>query len=239
MTERFSRARGALVVGFMAAFLSCAPAFAAAAAAAAAPATIAPAAAVAASNAAPEASEDIRDIRGPKFIFPTWLFAALLAAGVLLGVGAYAVRRRIRRRRLARIQLPFEIALQRLEAIRALMQPQSVREFSIAVTDTIRRYIEDRFRVIAAHRTTEEFLHDLLESSDASLVRHHDLLAEFLHHCDLAKFAGMSLSRQSMESLHQSARTFVLETATPAVAAETGDTAHSSGREARDSLPST
>ena len=115
-----------------------------------------------------------------------------------------------------------EMALQRLEDIRALMQPQSAREFSIAVSDIVRSYIEKRFDVTATHRTTEEFLRDLLELPNAALARHRALLSEFLHQCDLVKFAGVSLTLQNMESLHQSACDFVRATARPEEAAQTG-----------------
>ena len=93
-----------------------------------------------------------------------------------------------------RTLLPLEMALQRLEEIRALMHPASAREFSIGISDIVRRYIEAGFRVTATHRTTEEFLRDLLETENAPLSPHRALLAEFLRQCDLAKFAGMSLS---------------------------------------------
>jgi Domain of unknown function (DUF4381) len=184
-------------------------------------------------------AEDIRDIRGPKAIFPLWQVAALLAGGALLTIGGHAVWRWRRRRPLRKLQL-FEIALQRLEDIRTLMQPSSVREFSIAISDIVRRYIEDGFKVTATHRTTEEFLHDLLESSNASLAAHRNLLAEFLHQCDVAKFAGVSLSTQIMESLHQSARSFVIESSKPRPATESHEAPRTTRvREARDSLPST
>jgi hypothetical protein len=160
-------------------------------------------------------AEDIRDIRGPKFIFPPWLLPAVIAGAVLLALGAWGLWRWLRRRRRPRVLLPFEIALQRLEEMRSLMQPDDAREFSIAVSDVVRRYIEERFSVTATHRTTEEFLRDLLESSHAPLARHRALLSEFLQACDLVKFAGMSLTLQNMASLHESARAFVLETAKP------------------------
>jgi hypothetical protein len=177
-----------------------------------------------ASAATPPAgpAEDIRDIRGPKFIVPPWLLLAVIAGAVLLGLSAYGIWRWLRRRRRPRVLLPFEIALQRLEEMRALMQPSQAREFSIAVSDVVRRYIEERFGVTATHRTTEEFLHDLLQSSHAPLARHRALLAEFLQQCDLVKFAGMSLTLQNMESLHHSARAFVLETAKPDATAAHG-----------------
>jgi Domain of unknown function (DUF4381) len=160
-------------------------------------------------------TEDIRDIRGPKGVFPAWIIPALIAGAVALALGGYAFWRWRRRQRPVRPLLPFEVALQRLEHIRTLMRPAQVREFSIAITDIVRAYIEQRFDVTATHQTTEEFLHDLLKSSRTALASHRDLLAQFLQQCDLAKFAGMSLSQSHMESLHASARTFVLETAKP------------------------
>jgi hypothetical protein len=183
--------------------------------------------------AASEPSEDIRDIRGPKYVMPAWLVPALLAATALLALGAYRARRWHRRRQ-ARALLPFETALQRLDGIRVLMQPASVREFSIAVSDIVRHYIEQRFDVTATQQTTEEFLRDLLDYSHPSLVRHRAVLSEFLNQCDLVKFAGVSLSIQGMESLHGSARAFVLETAKPEIPIQSP-----SGKEAHDPLPST
>jgi len=174
-------------------------------------ATSQPGGAVAADTAAQ--ADDIRDIRGPKYVFPAWLLPALLAGALLLAAGGYALWRWKRRRRAPRPLLPYEIALQRLEEIRRLLDPSTVREFSIAVSDIVRQHIEAEFNVTATHRTTEEFLHDLLETSDQALATHRGLLAEFLNRCDMAKFAGMALSRQIMESLHQSARSFVIETA--------------------------
>jgi hypothetical protein len=190
-------------------------------------------AALSAASALAETAEDIRDIRGPKFIFPPWVLPAVVAGAVLLALGGYGIWRWLRRRRRPRVLLPFEVALQRLEEMRALMQPEHAREFSIAVSDVVRRYIEERFAVTATHRTTEEFLHDLLESSHAPLARHRALLSEFLQACDLVKFAGMSLTLQNMESLHHSARAFVLETAQPDQPASTGVPAPAQPKTAR------
>jgi hypothetical protein len=158
---------------------------------------------------------DIHDIRGPKFILPWWLIPASVAVVLLLAVLGWALWRWWKGRRRPRVLLPFEVALERLAAIRALMEPATVREFSTAASDIVRSYIEQRFLVTATHLTTEEFLRDLLASSNASLAQHRALLSEFLHQCDLVKFAGISLTRENMESLHQSARVFVMETSKP------------------------
>ena len=156
-------------------------------------------------------AEDIRDIRGPKVMLADWILPALITGVAIIALAIYGIWRRRRNRR-ARILLPDEIALQRLEEIRALMQPAHVREFSTAASDIVRVYIGQRFDVTATRRTTEEFLRDLLETENASLARHRSLLGEFLHQCDFVKFAAMSLTEQNMESLRQSARAFVLRT---------------------------
>jgi hypothetical protein len=52
-----------------------------------------------------------------------------------------------------------------------------------------------------------------LKDEKSPLARHRALLAEFLRQCDLAKFAGLSLSMANMESLYQGARGFVIGTA--------------------------
>jgi hypothetical protein len=161
--------------------------------------------------------EDIRDIRGPKFVRPAWTWPAIAAAVVLLALCIYWWWRRSHRP--ARALTPFEAALKGLEDIRALMVPGSAREFSTAVSDIVRTYIEKRFDITATRRTTEEFLHDLLESSNESLAAHRTLLGEFLYQCDVVKFAAASLNVQDMESLRQSARAFVLATARPEEAA--------------------
>jgi hypothetical protein len=179
------------------------------------------------SGAGPEG--DIRDIRGPIFVLPTWILPALIAGVVILALAIYGFWR-WRRNRRARILLPYEIALQRLEEIRALMQPASARAFSTAASDIVRSYIEQRFDIAVTRQTTEEFLRDL-DTPNASLALHRSLLGEFLRECDFVKFAAMSLSAQDMESLRQSARAFVLATAKPEEASAT--------QEAHDALPTT
>lgn len=180
-------------------------------------------------QAAP-AAPDIRDIRGPRYVLPYWVLPALILVMVLIAAAIYGIWRWRSDRRAAPL-LPHEFALRQLEEIRSLMQPSSAREFSTAVSDIIRGYIEQRFHVTATRRTTEEFLRDLLVSSNESLARHQGLLGDFLHQCDFVKFAALRLTLNNMESLLQSARAFVLATANPTETPAAGKT--------RDSLPAT
>lgn len=151
------------------------------------------AAPVPAAAPAATAAADIRDIRGPKPVPTAGLWAWWVGGGAALAIAGYLVWRRWSRRPSAGL-LPYQLALARLEAARKWMQPEDAREFSFEVSEIVRTYIAARFEVRAAHRTTEEFLHDLLAMPEALLGSHRALLAEFLRHCDLAKFARWVLS---------------------------------------------
>jgi hypothetical protein len=189
-------------------------------------------------TATASSTEDIRDIRGPKAVPSSELWFLWVAGGAALAVLGYGAWRWYRHVRTAS-KLPYEIALDRLENARALMTLETAREFSIEVSEIVRSYIEARFHVRVAHQTTEEFLHELLEPSDALLAGHQKLLAEFLHHCDLAKFARWILSREEMEEMHASARMFVLETGKPSAPAATGKPSSQAPSEQQPVLQST
>ncbi len=157
-------------------------------------------------------AEDIHDIRGPISIPYEWLWAAYVAAALALAALLYALWRYVRGRAKTKAKLPFEIALERLEAARALMSPDTVRDYAFTVSEIIRVYIEQCFGEKAARRTTEEFLSDLLEQTNTPLARHRRLLEDFLNHCDLIKFARWGASTRELESMHESARVFILDT---------------------------
>lgn len=189
-------------------------------------------------NGAVAPSEDIRDIRGPKPIASPWVVPLMVIAGLLVAGSAYAAWRWDRRRQPV-AKLPSQIALERLAQARAFMRQSRGREFSIEVSSIVRDYIEIRFRLMAAHRTTDEFLRDLLTSGDSLLAAHRTLLADFLQSCDLAKFGGWNLPQVDMEAMLQSARRFVTESARPEVKKPPTESAPAAEREPYDSVPTT
>lgn len=159
---------------------------------------------------------DIRDIHGPVPIPIAWLLPALVVGGLILAALVGLLLRRWWRRRARRVPPPRPadvIALERLEAARALLDPAHAREFCFAVSEAVRLYVEDRFALRAARRTTEEFLGDLVRAPSPALRAHADGLAEFLRSSDLVKFARAPLARDEMEGLHANAVRFVRETA--------------------------
>jgi hypothetical protein len=130
-------------------------------------------------------------------------------SALALGYALWRARHRIPD---LRPRLPYELALEKLEAARGLMRPATAREFSIAVSVVVRNYIEERFATYAAHRTTDEFLRDCATNDNSPLAGHHEALGGFLNHCDLAKFARWILSVDEMEAMLQSACAVVRET---------------------------
>ena len=157
--------------------------------------------------------DDIFDIRPPIHI-PGEIFWIGWAAGAFataaLGYGAW----RLLSRKL-RAKLPYEVALEKLLAARQFLSPEQARAFSDLVSEVVRSFIEQTFPVRAAHRTTEEFLGDLVAHTDSPLAGHQGTLCEFLGHCDLAKFARWQLSVPQMEAMLQSARDFILAAGQP------------------------
>jgi len=176
------------------------------------PAPAANPAALPTNGTAPQAAaEDIHDIRGPIPIPAPWLWAGWIAGGLAAAGAGYGAWRWLRSRS-GRGLTPFELALARLDAARALMQPGHAEAFSNEVSETVREYIEWRFETRAAHLTTEEFLRELLDRQDGPLAAHREPVGEFLCICDLAKFARWSLLNADMEAMLESARSFVLAT---------------------------
>jgi hypothetical protein len=175
-----------------------------------APSALSPAAA-GTGTATDDDSGDIQDIRGVVPIpYPLgWIFYTL--GGIAAAVGLYYLWRWLRRT-VIKPKLPHELALERLEAARALMNEGQVREYAFAVSEAVRLYIEQRFGEKARRRTTEEFLSDLLKQRGTPLAEHRALLEDFLMHCDLPKFARWQLSTAEMESMHASASAFINNT---------------------------
>ncbi len=165
-----------------------------------------------------KAEEDIRDIRGPKAATESWVLPAVLVGAIVIALCAYALRRRRHRGTRPRSLTLSEQALESLESTRPLMRPATAREFGIAASEVIRNYIEKRFDVIATQRTTEEFLQTLLQNSNETLARHRPPARGVPAAVRLCQVAGTALAVADMESLFQSARTFVLETGEAPVA---------------------
>ncbi len=153
------------------------------------------------------AGDDIRGIRGPVEIPPVpdwqgWALAAL-AAVFAIALLAYLIRG-ARRGAALRVLGAREQALADLEKARELMVESASREFSYAVSDVLRGFLEVRFSLPSTRRTTDEFLQTIVKNGKA-LGPYRETLADFLKCCDLGKFGKWQLSENEMNALYHSA----------------------------------
>jgi hypothetical protein len=137
-----------------------------------------------------------------------WVLAALVTA-----LAAWYAWRRYRRQQSqpppAVVIPPYRRALERLRAALELIhQPE---RFCVAVSDTVRVYLEERFDLHAPDRTTEEFLSEIQSGSRLSEMQR-QLLGDFLTRCDLVKFARYEPGEPELRELHDAAMRLVEET---------------------------
>jgi len=158
-------------------------------------------------------SEGLRDIKPPIEIPDPWRFVWWGLAILAIAAAAFFLWRWLQKRKQVAAYVPpipaHVRAKQKLqEALALIGQP---REFCIAVSDTTRAYLEERFTFHAPERTTEEFLYEL---RDTNLLTpdQKDGLGEFLKRCDLVKFARYEPREPELRDLHESALRLVEET---------------------------
>jgi len=167
-------------------------------------------------NSTAQTASDIRDIKPPIEISDglAWLWWGLTALAVV--VAALLLWRWWKNRK-SNIVLPPPIpahvrAKQKLgEALALISQP---KPFVIAVSDTARIYLEERFDFRAPERTTEEFLREL-GGTKLLLPDQKESLGDFLASCDLVKFAKYEPGENELRDLHGSAVRLVEETEPP------------------------
>ncbi len=155
---------------------------------------------------------EIRDIAGP-VSFPSNPYRVILIAGGIVAAAAIAFllwrRRREKIRPVPKLP-PHELAFMRLEQLLSseLLEEKRYREFTALVSDILRHYIEDRFRLRAPERTTEEFLREAKTGLPVDQGRK-EILKKFLNHCDLVKFAALTPSNDDVKRTFETCRDFI------------------------------
>jgi len=166
-----------------------------------------------ASSSIAASANDIRDIKPPVEIASGWEWLWWALGVVALAAILFELWKWWQKRRLivaATPPIPAHVrAKQKLEeALSLISQP---KPFCIAVSDTVRGYLEERFQFRAPERTTEEFLHEL-RGTDLLLPDQKESLGEFLQRCDLVKFAKYEPGEPELRGMHGSAVRLVEET---------------------------
>ena len=167
----------------------------------------------AATPSLPAGASELRDI-APPIEIPSgygWLWWTL--GSIALVVALFLLARWLKRRREQVVivpKIPAHIrARQKLEdALALIAQP---KPFCVAVSDTLRGYLEERFTFRAPERTTEEFLYEL-QATTLLTPEQKSSLGDFLTNCDLVKFAKYEPGEPELRDLHGSALRLVEET---------------------------
>lgn len=156
---------------------------------------------------------DIRDIAAPVEIPNYWPWLLGFLALAVIAALALWLWRRAQQQQPAQPTVPpvppHLLAHQGLEEALTLIQQPKL--FVIAVSDTLRTYLEGAFELRAPEQTTEEFLIELRSSSllnDPQKNR----LETFLESCDLVKFARYEPRESELRELHEAALALVNET---------------------------
>jgi hypothetical protein len=158
--------------------------------------------------------DDIYDIRPPYFYLKplTWLWVLLGALAMASIVAALIVWLCLRSNHAMRAKSAYELALEKLEKARALLNDQNPEPYAVLVSETIRNYLGQRFHTPSTRRTTEEFLRQMQADTSTPLAEHRDLLRGFLESCDLVKFAHYQPGLEELEQVQQRAVSFVTAT---------------------------
>jgi hypothetical protein len=155
------------------------------------------------------AAEEFHDIAPPVdySLIPPWVvFVSAFVALSLVGGAVWLFTRR--RKPLPPPKPPREIALGELEQIRREIEKISPYQFSIRVSDILRRYVTQQYGLPATRQTSIEFLTAAARAPSFS-AGEKTLLEDFLNRCDLIKFARYDATTSDSELLLEEAIRFV------------------------------
>ena len=138
---------------------------------------------------------------------PTWaIFLASLVGLCLIGLIVWLLKRR--RTPALPPKTPREIALEELERIADEIEITNAYQFSIRVSDILRRYVTNQYALPVTRQTSVEFLTALARSKSFS-ANEKSLLEDFLNRCDLIKFARYEATSADSQLLLEEATRFV------------------------------
>lgn len=165
-------------------------------------------------------ASDVRDIKPPValkknyfrlYIIVAIVFGVLIVAAIVLH---YLYHRKYREAEsVAEPLTAHQIAYNELENLRNLdlVSKGLIKEYYYRLSDIVRHYIENRFKLMAPERTTEEFLAEMTITDKLSGM-HKELVGNFLEHCDMVKFAAYGPDSREIENSFDSAKKLVDET---------------------------
>lgn len=154
-------------------------------------------------------AQEFHDISPPVnySLVPPWVIfvGALVAMMVVAAIIWFGVRNRKTTRP---SQSPRERALEALRQMEGEVESVSPYQFSIRVSDILRRYVTEQYDLPVTRQTSVEFLARLNTTSPFSQDEN-VLLEDFLNRCDLIKFARYDATTADSRMLLEEAARFV------------------------------
>ena len=153
-------------------------------------------------------AEEFHDITGPVdyFLLQPWMIFCAVAVVLLLAGLAFWLIKRWRSRPVL-VPTPRQCALDLLARIETEIDKLSPYQFSIRVSDILRRYVTEQYQLPVTRQTSVEFLNALAATSFTGDEQM--LLTDFLNRCDLIKFARYEATREDSRLLLDEAERFV------------------------------
>jgi hypothetical protein len=138
---------------------------------------------------------------------PTWaIFVATFLALVLIGGIVWLIARSLKKP--APVKSPRERTLELLDRIEDEIEMLSPYQFSIRVSDILRRYVTEQYNLPLTRQTSIEFLNSIRAASSFT-EDEKELLKDFLDRCDLIKFARYDATIEDSRLLLEEATRFV------------------------------
>jgi len=161
----------------------------------------------------PNDPDDIRPLKGPAEIkswFLAWLPAACILVTAVIAAFIYFKKKKREEEKPALPSRPAEEIAK--DALRALKEMQFVekgmiKEYYIRLSDIIRTYIENRYRIFSMDRTTWELFQEM--KSKRIERPHADKINYFLEDCDMVKFAKYTPGQKEIEEAYKRAEEIV------------------------------
>jgi hypothetical protein len=158
---------------------------------------------------------DIHDIKGP--LAYGWNPFPFLIAGffliLLIGFLVFYFKKMKKGERILPPRPAHEIAYQALEELKKKELPDKGRldDYYLELSETIRKYLEDRFGHRTPEMTSEELLLEISLSKDLS-PEQKSLLNGFFMHCDQVKFAKYRPSSKEIDWSFKAGREIIDQT---------------------------
>jgi hypothetical protein len=154
-------------------------------------------------------AQEFHDITGPVdyFLLQPWMiFCAVAGLLLLVGLTIWGIKRW--RNRPVAVKTPRQRALDLLARIETEIDKLTPYQFSIRVSDILRRYVTEQYQLPVTRQTSVEFLNALAGTTTFS-TDEQSLLGDFLNRCDLIKFARYEATQEDSRLLLDEAERFV------------------------------